>query len=544
MSIKKRILGASVAIMLFAGCVGCGGGGGASTGSEPNSGGADLTTTSIYINSQSGNDKNDGTTPERALKSLDSMSYRDVLPGTTIYLTGKFEGVLSFNGSGTQEEPITITSYGDQRAVIDGNGAATAISISDQNWITIDNLEITLTAKPDELARNAIFFSATGGVMQGLTVKNCYIHDVVGTKLGQFAAGDYYNSYYASSAIGFRYLLEDTDEQNKFDTVTISNCVIENIIGCGIRFHDINKYADYRGENPYFSNIIIEDTTIDTTAGDGIILQCCNAPIVRRCKVFRVGVLDDKSTQNFHCAVWACATRSPLYEYNEIAYTKYVCGDGQAFDTDWGSSGTAIFQYNYTHDNEGGVLLRHMDYKAIYRYNISVNDGVIKKDDGSYGKRALFFHSSPHEAVKETMYCYNNIFLNNVCDTYIAQAYDPYPYAKSYDTSTNVFKNNVFVSLNNPWWGTVTVLDGNCYFRLNGETTAPARDTNGYAGDPMFASTITQAPASFSDAVSAFALQSSSPLLGKGVALTEEELFLFCGKNILGEIAGSNIGPY
>ena len=75
MSIKKRILGASVAIMLFAGCVGCGGGGGASTGSEPNSGGADLTTTSIYINSQSGNDKNDGTTPERALKSLDSMSY-------------------------------------------------------------------------------------------------------------------------------------------------------------------------------------------------------------------------------------------------------------------------------------------------------------------------------------------------------------------------------------------------------------------------------------------------------------------------------------
>lgn len=56
--------------------------------------------------------------------------------------------------------------------------------------------------------------------------------------------------------------------------------------------------------------------------------------------------------------------------------------DGSAFDTDWGTAGTTIFQYNYTHDNEGGFWLNCMGLnynqeceKTILRYNVSVNDG-------------------------------------------------------------------------------------------------------------------------------------------------------------------------
>lgn len=497
---------------------------------------------SVYVNAETGNDSNDGKTKQTAIKSLRELSYMRLEPGTTVYLSGTFEEPLSFEGSGTKEEPITITSYGENRAVIDGLGASSSISITDQNWITIDNLEVKQTATPDELARNAIFFSATGGVMQGLSVTNCYIHDVVGTKLGQYAAGDYYNSYYASSAIGFRYLLENTDEQNKFDQVLIDNCVIENIIGCGIRFHDISKYADYRGEHPYFSNIVIEDTTIDTTAGDGIILQCCNAPIVRRCKVYRVGVLDDESTGNYHAAVWACATKSPLYEYNEIAYTKYVCGDGQAFDTDWGCSGTAIFQYNYTHDNEGGVLLRHENFAAIYRYNISVNDGAPDGHKMS-GKTSILFHSNPYGQNQENFYCYNNLFYNDKVDTKLAFAYDPgYPVKAFHDAQTNIFKNNIFVYRNDVGWASKSTLDGNAYYALNGNYV-PTRDAHRVAGDPLFVGPLTKTPESIAEAGSMFRLLATSPLIGKAVALTETELLNFNGTNFLGETATNNIGP-
>ena len=510
--------------------------------SDGNDGGGEVDKKCVYINSETGNDSNDGKTEKTAIKSLQELSFMTLEAGTTVYLSGNFDGTLSFSGSGTEEEPIIVTSYGEKRAVLDGKGAAATISITDQNWITIDNLEITLSATPDELARNAIFFSATGGVMTGLTVTNCYIHDVVATKLGQYAAGDYYNSYYASSAIGFRYLLEDTDEQNKFDKVHIANCVIENIIGCGIRFHDISKYADYRGNNPYFSNIVIEDTTIDTTAGDGIILQCCNAPIVRRCKVYRVGVLDDESTGNFHAAVWACATRSPIYEYNEIAYTKYVCGDGQAFDTDWGCSGTAIFQYNYTHDNEGGVLLRHENFSAIYRYNISVNDGP-KDGHKMSGKTSILFHSNPYGQAQENFYCYNNLFYNDKIDTRLAFAYDPgYPVKAFHDAPTNIFKNNIFVYRNDVGWASKSTLDGNAYYALNGNYV-PTRDQHRVSGDPMFVGPITKTPESIEEAKAIFKLSNNSPLLGKAVTLTEEELLDFKGINFLGEEVTGNIGP-
>lgn len=80
--------------------------------------------------------------------------------------------------------------------------------------------------------------------------------------------------------------------------------------------------------------------------------------------------------------------------------------DGTAFDTDWGTAGTTVFQYNYSHDNEGGFWLDCMKLnhnrdceKTILRYNISMRDGrgIAVYDQGIltewYGN--LFFHEKP-----------------------------------------------------------------------------------------------------------------------------------------------------
>lgn len=55
--------------------------------------------------------------------------------------------------------------------------------------------------------------------------------------------------------------------------------------------------------------------------------------------------------------------------------------DGMAFDADFGTRG-ALFQYNYSHDNEGGFLLLcgacgggANTAGTVARYNLSVNDG-------------------------------------------------------------------------------------------------------------------------------------------------------------------------
>ena len=322
----------------------------------------------IYLDSVSGDDENSGRSPQRAYKTLAPLARgEEVEPGTTIYLNGEFKGTLSFKGSGTEEEPIVVTSLdGENPALIDGDGGGCTVLLDGQSHVTLDNLEITMTAD-NLMARNGIFVVGESGIISGITIKDCYIRNIHGTHLGQVEAGDYWDSFYASGAISFRYLKDKTDEQNKFDRITVTGCRIENILGCGIRFHDMGAGIIDEWANAYFSNVLIEDTLIDTTSADGILFQNCYKPVVRRCKVFRVGALEPEGSQNYHAAVWACATESPLYEYNEVAYTKYVGGDGQAFDMDWGCKGVSVWQYNYTHDNEGGVMLRHEDFKGIYR---------------------------------------------------------------------------------------------------------------------------------------------------------------------------------
>jgi hypothetical protein len=54
--------------------------------------------------------------------------------------------------------------------------------------------------------------------------------------------------------------------------------------------------------------------------------------------------------------------------------------DGQAFDSDYRSR-RSLFQYNYSHDNEGGFFLvctpgNSYNEDTVIRYNISQNDGI------------------------------------------------------------------------------------------------------------------------------------------------------------------------
>lgn len=80
--------------------------------------------------------------------------------------------------------------------------------------------------------------------------------------------------------------------------------------------------------------------------------------------------------------IWVCAVSNALIQRNEVARTRLFDDDGTAFDTDWGTEGTTVFQYNYTHDNEGGFWLDCSSFnynigyeKTVLRYNISLRDG-------------------------------------------------------------------------------------------------------------------------------------------------------------------------
>lgn len=125
--------------------------------------------------------------------------------GTTADLTNLIVGA-----SGTAGNPVTVTSYGNGRHVLNGNGSY-AIALINRSYITFDNVEVRSNAQ------HGIYFGNTAA-SSDLMIRDCYFTTIV------------------SSAIQFGESTPDTD----FDNVTIINNRFERIGGSGIGNTPIN----------------------------------------------------------------------------------------------------------------------------------------------------------------------------------------------------------------------------------------------------------------------------------------------------------------
>jgi len=471
--------------------------------------GTNVTDNKYYIDPDAGDDKNDGKNQTSAWKSLKPLSSRKLKGGDFVYIRGGkvVRGKLTFKGSGDIGNPITITSYGEGKGIIDGYSEHAAIYLINQSNIIISNLEIKNTvdsySSSTREQRNGIYVHGLYGIISNITITSCYIHDVFGTVIRPF--------FYDNAGINFRYKTA-SDSRNKFDNILIENTIVEDVRSIGIRIGD-----GIEEPSPHSTNFVVRNTTIRRTGADGIIVQACYKPLVEHTKCFDAGYHAvmagwETGTQCI-AAMWSCSTESPVWQYNEIARTRFIEGDGQAFDADWGTSGTPVWQYNYIHDNEGGVMLRHEDFKGIFRYNISVNDGLTINGD----TKPLIFHSSyyPSGGGEKTLF-YNNIFYNYKNDLIISKGYKEYPDIIMADTKNNEFINNIFVFNNNVDFGQNTVFENNCYFNpIGAETSYPHRDVNNVVGSPLFSGEL---PSILDGANvgSIFKLLSGSPCINAG----------------------------
>ncbi len=100
----------------------------------------------VYIDSQNGNDANDGLSLLTPWKSHTMISTVVFSPGDTLAFKkgSQFSGPIEFTASGTEQNPITITAYGEGElprftnpSDLDMNGNCIRISGS---WIVLENL--------------------------------------------------------------------------------------------------------------------------------------------------------------------------------------------------------------------------------------------------------------------------------------------------------------------------------------------------------------------------------------------------------------------
>ena len=346
---------------------------------------------SYYIDSAGGDDANPGTM-ERPWKSFAPLAGENVVlePGCGIYLKrgSVFTGQqLAFSGMGSADAPVTVDAYGEgELPRIDGAGAVeNVVSLYNQQYITIQNLEITNTTPEfksvftlngnNNTSKNlrAINVSAKDfGVVSGIHIKNCYIHDVNGNNNAKWNGGIFFDVQATVTN------MQLSGVPTKYDDVLIEGCTIRNVDRSAIKLVSsawCNQWIGNDGGKPVnwypSTNVVVRGNYLEKIGGDGITTRDTDGALIehnlaRDCRYQNTG---------YNVAIWPFQAANTVIQYNE-AYDTHSVQDGQGLDCDHASS-YSLMQYNYSHNNEGGFMLIMGGYPhtaPTVRYNVSQND--------------------------------------------------------------------------------------------------------------------------------------------------------------------------
>lgn len=326
--------------------------------------------TAYYVDSQTGDDAQAGTRPEQAWKSLAKVNGTRFAPGDRILFKGgtRYTGELRPQGSGREGQPIRIGAYGaGGRPRIDGGGIPAAVSLHNVEYWEVEGLEITNTGTA-RAPRNGVKVTLEDfGTAHHVQLRDLYIHDVNGTNVKKDGGG-----------CGISWNNWGNKVKSRFDGLLIENCRLVRTDRNGISG---GGYADRSKWHPSL-NVIIRGNLIEDFGGDGIVPIGTDGCLVER-NVLRRG---RQRAEDYACGIWPWGCDNTVIQYNEVSGMKGV-KDGQGFDSDYNCR-NSLFQYNYSHDNEGGFLLvcnfapkggdadTFGNTGTVVRYNISQNDGT------------------------------------------------------------------------------------------------------------------------------------------------------------------------
>lgn len=449
-----------------------------------------LQAVTYYVDDVNGNDEANGTSEQTAWKSLKKVNASTFLPGDKICFKagGTWTGMLHPLGSGSSSASIILDMYGEgEKPLIQGNGAEAAIMLESQEYWTVRNFEVTNEAEERGIRQGIFINGKTDGITHGITIENCEVHDVTGENRRAMAT---YESMYWNSGIYVSMPGRSTALVH-YDEVVIKDNYVHDVLTSGIR---INQREDFIVDQ-YHTNVVIEGNIISRTGSDGMIVANCVSPLIQYNLCYDAGALGNSSDTKIIAGMWTCGTDDALFQYNEVARTVLFESDGTAFDTDWGTGGTTVFQYNYTHGNQGGFWLDcaginkdSAHVKTVLRYNVSVDDEryIIRAGD----MPAELYNNTFYKSQGKLDACFGNAGTNHK------------------------FWNNIFYFESTPDWAS-SVYENNLYYPCEASPT----DQYAITEDPQF---ISQAAAQDGmEFANHFKINDTSPCISKGVYIPD-----------------------
>lgn len=438
-----------------------------------------------------------------------------------LFAAGKtFAGEFILRGSGTETSPNLAAAYNietgkvltewiDNKPLIQGQGkVSSALKLDNGSFWEINNIEVTNTngTKDQQGKLLGINVVATDvGLVQDITIKNCYVHDVNGDVGGKETGG--IHVYVLGNSV-----------KTKYHKLTIENNRVAHVGGVGIAnqssWGSIND-LDY---HPW-TEFAIRNNRVEHTGRNGIIVRYAQNPVVE------YNIVAYSSRFSTGHSIFNFNTVDCIVQYNE-AYGNTSNNpddiDHGGFDADYNSRGT-IIQYNYSHDNNWfcGIMRRPHNTDITIRYNISQNELL-----------GAFLYGFPTEKGVKDVKIYNNTF-------YFGKGKGTRVFVEAGKTripTETSFRNNIFYFEEKAGWGfepdQTCVFENNLYYNLS------SRGTNAISADPLFVNPGTcgtDIDMTDPDRLSGYRLKEGSPAINTGRIIEEKPGKDFAGNPVNGK---------
>lgn len=427
-----------------------------------------------YLNSISGSDANSGLSEKRPWKSLEKINQFKFKPGDTIYLLpdSEFVGQFKPSVSGKKGAPITLTTLTPEKEMpkIDAEGQfPSAIHLENVSHWIIDGIEITNTGKTPEAKRMGIYLASKNhGIVEAITLRNLFIHDVNGVVSKELGGG-----------FGIKWEAISNKKKSSFDGILIVDCTLLRCDRNGIA-GGLNPWTDLTNLS---KNVVIRNNTIIDVGGDGIIIVGCDGALVEYNRIYgarnRFDISSKKMTQYAgpSVGIWPWSSLNTHVRFNEV-WGYEGTFDGQGYDSDFNCSGT-LFEFNFSSNNAGGFFLvcnwgeHEVEGRSIgntgtvIRHNISFNDrlrGFVLNgpiESVLISENIIFntiednfplFIDTPWDGFAESVLIENNLFYTKGVASHIQGAWNSekigeWKYVKPISNQNIIFRNNAYSNI-------------------------------------------------------------------------------------------------
>jgi hypothetical protein len=221
----------------------------------------------------------------------------------------------------------------------------------------VQDLEITNLGTNRAPWRTGVRVVTDGfGTMRHIHLRRLFVHDVNGDlRKEQEGCGIFFESRGGNDS--------------HFDDLLIEDCRVVRTDRNGI----CQRGGGRRSSRSL--HVVIRGNLLEDIGGDGIKLWGSDGGLIEH-NVLRGG---RTRCDDYAAGIWPFDCDDTVIQFNEVSGMKGI-KDGQGFDSDY-LCRRSVFQYNYSHDNEGGFMLicapsNSFCAGTIIRYNISQNDGI------------------------------------------------------------------------------------------------------------------------------------------------------------------------